>query len=78
MRTILYGFLGLVVAFPAFAAPYEMNVDFDKDSMFVDFEGDFGDDYNASVYLSNIYVGIEKDAKVYFVTPEHYENTPAR
>ena len=76
MRVILYGALALAIAIPAFAAPYEMEVKFDKDATFVDFAGDFGGDYNASVYLSNIYVGKEKKAKVFFVTPEHFENNP--
>ncbi len=74
MRVLLYGALALAIAIPVFGTPYEMEVEFGEDATFVDFTGDFGGDYNASVYLSNIYVGIEKDAKVLFVTPEHYEN----
>lgn len=76
MRATLYSALALAIAIPAFVAAYEMEVEFGEDATFVDFEGNFGDDYNASVYLSNIYVGIEKDARVLFVTPEHYENKP--
>ncbi|MCP4229807.1 MAG: hypothetical protein GY771_06625 [bacterium] len=72
MRVLLYGILASAIAIPVCAEVYEVEAEFDEDATFVDFAGDFGTDFNAEFYLGNIHVGMHKEARVLFVTPEHY------
>ncbi|MCK5642767.1 MAG: hypothetical protein KAJ19_18305, partial [Gammaproteobacteria bacterium] len=78
MRSIILVVMALALATAVFAGPYEINLKFGDDDKWTSLNADFGEAWNATVNLSDVYVGQVKKGKVRFVDNEslstNYEN----